>query len=551
MEINLRHSSLHPLLRQHLYEDGSIVCVAGISSLSSILAMIIPVITGKFIDQICDSSMSIVSLIGLLLIMSLSRCLELLSRWYSTNKSLNFKLCLQKSLAREFAAINPGRMEDFKTGELTAKFFRDAEALSVVVREIMPMASMAVIGVVCAFFIAFLRSVSIGTMLVVLALACSVVLLRFTKSIAKANRGNRTYMDNCMSTLVDMMANLPYLKAMSAIEPALSKIGTSFERANSAGWALDKENLKFESAVKGIMFICEASVLSVAGLMALKGFLTIGDVIVFQMLFAQTIGSVANAFRLMPLFGYVNEAMSSLGELLNFDGKESDCLKNTVEHLNGRIELQNVSFAYKENEQSVFEGVSFTLREKECCALVGANGCGKTTLAKLLGAFLEARKGSVLFDGVDVREVNRDSLRKQISFLFQYPFVFTGTLRENITLGQDYSEARLREVIEVCGLSGLINDHVEGFDHQIINGNGLSGGERQRIAIARALIRNPKILVLDEPSNHIDATGFADLEKAIKCMKGKSSILLITHDERLVALADRVVSLNDNERNRK
>lgn len=548
MEWNVRCIFSQPFLRRMLLKEGSIVGVAVISSLSSMLAMVIPVLTGNFIDCIRESHMAIASLAILLLAMFSSLCVELSSRWYSARKSVRFKLCLQNALVREFAKINPCRMGEFMTGELTAKFIRDAEAIAVIVRDIMPMASMAAVGLVCAFFIAFLRSVSIGVVMVVLAIVCSMVLLRFTRGIVAANRGNRASMDDCMSTLVEMIVNFPGLKAMSAIVPALSKIGTSFERANSAGWVLDKENLKFESTAKSIMFIGEALVLSVAGLMAVKGVLTLGDVIVFQMLFAQTLGSVTSAFRLMPLLGYVNEATSSLGELVNFDGKEDDCAKNKVDLMKGRVELQNVSFAYKGSGRPVLEGVSFTLHEKECCALVGANGCGKTTLAKLVGGFSEPRSGSVLFDGVDERELDRGSLRKKISFLFQDPILFAGTLRENVTLGQDYSESDLREVFDVCGLNDLIGLHTEGFDYRITTGNGLSGGERQRVAAARALIRKPSILVLDEPSNHVDSCGFSDLKKMIEYMKGRSSILLITHDERLVALADRVVSLKENER---
>lgn len=536
-----------PFLRRMLLKEGSLVGVIVFSTVSTLLAMAVPVMTGRFIDSIGDADVAIIALFALLVTAATSLCAELSGRWYASMKFRRLKLCLQKALAEEFAAINPGRMGEFTSGEMVAKLLRDAEAVASLVQDIAPMAAMTVVGIACSFYITFMRSISIGAMMVLLAMACVLLLMRFSHRIARANRNNRTAMDSCMSILVEMVDNLPWLKAMSAVCLALSRMGGAFERANSAGWNLDKENLWFESSVKGIMFLGEATVLSVAGLMAVKGRVSVGDVVMFQMLFAQTLGSISTFFRLMPSMGYVNEAVSSIVELIDFDGKEHEEHKRKFDTLNGRVELRNVSFAYTLGEHPVLNGMSFALKGNECCALVGANGSGKTTLAKLVGAFFEPNYGEVLFDGVDWREIDRESLRRKISFLFQEPKVFTGTLRENVALGEDFSDKELSEVLTVCGLSQFVKSHTEGFDYHI-SPNGLSGGERQRIAAARALIRKPSILILDEPGNHIDASGFGDLKKIIESAKGQSAILLITHDGRLSAIADRVVSIK-KERN--
>ena len=547
--ITSRHSVFtQPFLRRMLLKEGALSRIVIFSALSSLLAMLVPVLTGTFIDSIKNAKSAIGTLYALLIVLFTSLSVELIGRWYASQKAKHLKLCLQKALAEEYAAINPGRMDKFMPGELAAKFIRDAEVIASIVLDIVPMASMSIVGLACALYISFERSVSIGVMMALLAAVCAAILLRFSRRIAVTNRNNRLAMDDCMSILVEMAANFPGLKAMSAESLALSRMQSSFEQANSAGWGLDKENLKFESTVKCIMFLGEATVLSVAGLMAVNERLTVGDVIVFQMLFAQTLGSISNFFRLMPSMGTINEASASIRELLCFASKEHDWDKRKLEKFDGRVELQDVSFSYTPDGNPVLNRISFTLCENECCALIGANGSGKTTLAKLVGAFSEPKDGVVLFDGRDWREIDRESLRRKISFLFQEPMIFSGTLRENVTLGENFSDEELLNVFKVCGLSYFIQSHPEGFDYRITQ-NGLSGGERQRIAAARALIRKPGLLILDEPGNHMDDCGFYDLKKIIECARGHTSVLLITHDKRLAAIADKVVSMNKNERN--
>lgn len=538
-----------PFLQKMLLKEGAFIRIVGISSFSSILAMIVPIATGNFIDCLRESNSVVWNLVVLLVILFLSLIVELSSRWYASKKSLCLKLCLQNTLVQEFVLFNPARMSEFKPGELAAKFTRDSEIVASIVMEIVPMATMAIVGLSCAFWISFRRSSTIGIMMILLVVVCAIILLNFTHRIAKANHSNRITTDSCMSTLIEMIGNLPCLKAMSAIMPALSRIRDSFEYTNLASWNLDKENLRFESTVRFIMFMGEAFVLSISGMMAYRGHLTVGDVIVFQMLFAQTLGSISNVFRLMPSMGYINEAAFSIDELINFDGKELDSKKKKIKTFDGRVELLGVSFAYRDDGKSVIDNISFALNGRECCAVMGVNGSGKTTLGKLVGAFSEPKNGRIFFDGIDWREIDRESLRHRISFLFQSPMVFSGTLRENITLGECFSEEELCDIVKVCGLNDFVENHKDGIDYYISSDNGLSGGEMQRIAIARALIRKPDLLILDEPGNHIDEDGIVNLEEIIKCAKKRASVLLITHDKNLASIADRIVTVKNTERN--
>ena len=194
------------------------------------------------------------------------------------------------------------------------------------------------------------------------------------------------------------------------------------------------------------------------------------------------------------------------------------------------IECQDTGFAYPGAAAPVLRGVRLTVSGQEKAVLVGESGCGKSTLAKLLFQYYPDYTGSILFNGQQLRGIDRQSLYQRVGYIAQTTYLFNDTLRSNICLGEDFPEEQLTHAVETAGLSDWVSTLPDGLDTLISeNGKNLSGGQRQRLAMARALLHDSPIYVFDEATSNVDAESENDIMKAIRSLAGKKTVILISH----------------------
>ena len=215
----------------------------------------------------------------------------------------------------------------------------------------------------------------------------------------------------------------------------------------------------------------------------------------------------------------------------------------------GSIELRDVHFRYTAEEPDVLHGVSLRIAPGSMTALIGESGSGKTTLARLIARFFDVSAGSVLVGGVDVRQMSSAQLAGQISQIFQDNYLFSGSIADNIRLGKpDASDAQLRQAVRQAGVDEIIARLPQGLDTTVGEGGArLSGGERQRIAIARALIKDAPILLVDEATAALDAENQAVIAQALTRLRGQRTLVVIAHQLSTVAMADQIVVLEGGE----
>lgn len=209
------------------------------------------------------------------------------------------------------------------------------------------------------------------------------------------------------------------------------------------------------------------------------------------------------------------------------------------------VELRDVHFRYAADEPEVLRGVSLRIPPGSMTALIGESGSGKTTLVRLIARFFDAGQGSVLVGGVDVRQMSGAQLAGQISQIFQDSYLFTGSIDENIRIGKpDASDAEVMEAARLAGVAEIIARLPQGLDTPVGEGGArLSGGERQRIAIARALIKDAPILLVDEATAALDAENQAAIAEALARLRGRRTLIVIAHQLSTVAMADQIVVL--------
>lgn len=211
------------------------------------------------------------------------------------------------------------------------------------------------------------------------------------------------------------------------------------------------------------------------------------------------------------------------------------------------IELRDVHFRYAKDQPEVLRGVDLRVEPGSMTALVGASGSGKTTLARLIARFFDANQGGVLVGGVDVRQISSARLAGQISQVFQDNYLFTGSIADNIRAGRPgCSDAELMQAANQAGLAGIAERLPQGLDTPVGEGGArLSGGERQRIAVARALLNQAPILLLDEATAALDAENQAIITETLARLRGQCTLVVIAHQLSTVAMADQIVVLED------
>jgi ATP-binding cassette subfamily B protein len=213
----------------------------------------------------------------------------------------------------------------------------------------------------------------------------------------------------------------------------------------------------------------------------------------------------------------------------------------------GEVRLCDVHFSYPGVETPVLRGLDLVIPGGTSVAIVGATGAGKSTLALLLPRFYDVDKGAVTLDGIDVRQVALDELRREVAVVFQESFLFSASVADNISLGDSSAASeQVRLAARLAQAHDFITELPDGYDTMVgERGHSLSGGQRQRIALARALVRDPRILILDDATSSVDAVVEADMLAALEqVMQGRTTII-IAHRTSTLALVDRVVFVAD------
>ena len=242
-------------------------------------------------------------------------------------------------------------------------------------------------------------------------------------------------------------------------------------------------------------------------------------------------------------------AMGRVFELFDLEPEIKDC-SNPIElkGINSNIEFKNVLFEYLPN-QPVLKDLNLTITKNETLAIVGNSGGGKSTLVNLIPRFYDIKSGSITIDGTDIRNFSLKSLRQNISMVFQDNFLYTGTIKENIMMGNpDASDEELQKAIESAHLQDLIKELPDGIDTMLgERGLTLSGGQRQRVAIARAMLRNAPIVILDEATSALDNESEAIVQKAMDNLMQNRTVFIIAHRLSTIKNADRIAVINEGE----
>lgn len=296
-----------------------------------------------------------------------------------------------------------------------------------------------------------------------------------------------------------------------------------------------------------IQQVVSAMIVVVGVYLISEGQLTQGGLVAAVLLSARAMGPMAQVAGLLTRFSQSKQALDQLDDLMK-KPVERPAGKGfiTLPHVQGRVEFRDVVFAYPGQSTPAVNHLSFTIEPGEKVGIIGAVGSGKTTLERLLLNLYEPQEGSVQIDGTDVRQIAPGDLRRNVGAVQQSPQLFFGSVRQNITMGHETAPDRaVLRAAELSGVMEFLRDNSAGLDTQVgERGEALSGGQRQAVAIARSLLYDPPILILDEPTASMDPASENRLKKRLtELCKGKTTIL-ITHKGAMLGLVDKLILID-------
>jgi ATP-binding cassette subfamily B protein len=288
-----------------------------------------------------------------------------------------------------------------------------------------------------------------------------------------------------------------------------------------------------------------------AATMAIRGEITIGMYIAYVGLVVWLIWPIRNLGRIivnassgMVSYGRLMEVVRQAREPL-FDGKVQP-----QGPVRGEIIFENVSFMYSDGKDDVLKNVSFQVKPGQAVALLGSTGSGKSSLVNLLPRFHEYTGGRILLDGKELRDYSRAYLRKQIGTVEQEPFLFSRSIRENITygVGRDVSQEEVERAAKAAAIHDVILSFPDGYNTLVgEKGVTLSGGQKQRVTIARTLLKNPRILILDDSTSSVDTETEAEIRGALNELMENRTTFIIAHRIQSVMIADLILVLDKGE----
>lgn len=299
-----------------------------------------------------------------------------------------------------------------------------------------------------------------------------------------------------------------------------------------------------------VMNLSSVAIIWYGGLRIDAGQMQVGDLMAFLQYAMQIMFSLVMVSMMFVMIPRASASAIRINEVLDMVPviKDSTTGSETSE-TKGIVEFQNVSFSYPGAEQPAVQDISFTAKPGQVTAIIGGTGSGKSTLISLIPRFYDVQQGSVRVDGVDVRDLTQDELRRKIGFVPQMAVLFSGTISENIRYGkEDATEEEVRRAAEIAQATDFIGKMEQGFESPIAQGGtNVSGGQKQRLSIARALVRPAEIYIFDDSFSALDFKTDAKLRAALKQETKDSTVIIVAQRVSTVLDADQIIVMNDSQ----
>lgn len=453
---------------------------------------------------------------------------------------------LRGALVRKLQQLSISFHKEMQSGRIQSKLMRDVETVQTLSAQLFTTIPQVIINMITALVVVITSNLTIFAFFIMCIPAATLTMRAFRGKIRDNNRDFRKGMEETSANLMDMVEMTQITRAHALENKEVNKMTTLLNKVANTGFHLDVIQALFGACSWVIFQLFQLLCLGFSVFMAIKGSIQIGDISMYQSYFSTLTGQVSTLIGLMPIITKGFESISSIGEILGASDIEDNKGKLEMSNLKGEYEFKDVVFSYEEN-QPLLRGLSLKVNAGETIAVVGESGSGKSTLLNLVLGFNMPQGGEVLVDGEDITKINLHSYRKNLAVVPQNSVMFTGTIRDNITYGMSgVTDQQLKTVLDAARLTDFINKMPLGVDTPLEeHGANLSGGQRQRLSIARALIRDPKVIIFDEATSALDSVSEKEIQAAINNLSKDRTTFIVAHRLSTIRDADRIAVVKD------
>ncbi len=512
---------------------------------------VIPLITANIIDIVTSHRRTrdlLINLLVLILVTLQNWPINVLYVFFQSKAIREVENRLRSALVERMQQLSMGFYLRTNAGVLQTKVVRDVENVEQMVRNLSDGGFTAINGSIGAIIIIAIKVPTFLPFFLVLAPLIALFIAMLRSRLNSRNEEFRSEIETMSARVNEMTTLMPITRAHGLEKIALQTMYDSFSNVKRAGLKLDIFNAKFNALAYVTFQLANVLCLSVAGYCALKGKfgVTPGDVVLLTAFFGQLIGSVILLSSLMPQISKGFASIRSLGEVLESPDVEANTDKKQFSEVVGVVAFEDVSFTYPQSSHLAIRDLDLKAKPGEMIALVGPSGSGKSTLINLIIGFLRPQSGRIYVDGKEVSEYDLRSFRKFISVVPQESVLFEGTVRENVTYGlASVSDQQMEDALRAANAWEFVQDLPDGAQTLVgERGARISGGQKQRLAIARALIRNPRILILDEATSALDSQSEKEIQSALESLMANRTTFVVAHRLSTVQKADRILVLD-------
>ena len=513
---------------------------------------VLPIVTANIINDITSGSPDTIQniIIQAIIMVALVVLNVPMNYLYTRYKSLATRYAetgLRKALVRKLQQLSISYHKETQSGRLQSKIMRDVEAVETLSTQMFLSILNIALNIGVALFVTVSKSLIVFLFFLLTTPLAAATMVFFRNIMKKRNTEFRKEMEETSARVMEMVELIPVTRAHALEEEEVTKMSGQLFAVAEKGYKLDVIQALFGSVGWAIFQIFQVVCLGFTGFLALKGSVGPGDITLYQSYFATIVSQVSSLMSLIPVIAKGVESVNSIGEVLLEEDIECNDGKESLDSVEGEFDFKNVRFAYNNTDKPVLHELNLHVDKGETIALVGESGAGKSTILNLVIGFNFATDGVVTIDGHDMRDIDLRSYRKHLAVVPQTSILFSGTIRDNITYGiDDFDEDTLNKVVDAANLRDLIDSLPDGLDTVVgEHGGKLSGGQRQRVSIARALMRNPEVIVLDEATSALDSISEKLIQEALNNLTKDRTTFIVAHRLSTIKGADRIAVIAD------
>jgi len=541
----------------NFYKNGikenrkSFVISMGSAVVWCFLIVIQPYIIKRIIDDaiVVENRQMLIILISFMLIAGYLRASTIgIRRYFSMHVSFNVEAGIRNRIFTHMQKLAYNYHDKVPTGELMARASSDASQVRLAFA-IAPLATANILLLIILSITLLSLSLPLGSLVLLSIPAVLWLASNFSSKALGISLRVKEAEAQMTTEVEEQLGGIRVVKAFGNEDLAASKVETAISSIYNTSLEYLNLRTKFVPMFELIPMVITLLVLLLGGYLSINNFITLGDFIAFtQYVFLLLWPLRITAWFLSEIPSSVtagNRILDLLNEIPSIvDGSSNETFPETG---NGSLKFSNVNFSY--GDEKIFDNLSFEIEGRKTVAIVGSTGSGKSTLAYLLPRLYDIESGKIEIDGIDIHNVKLDELRSQISLAFEESFLFSNSARENISLGSDEAS---QEEIENAALIARAHEFIaqlpESYETKVgERGYGLSGGQRQRIALARAILRKPRILILDDALSAVDASTEEEIRSELQQVMSNMTTLIITNRVPTIELCDEVIFIEDGQ----